>query len=72
MTGLDDTGFIESSELSKENLKILLEALKNDTDLLAEVAADWQTKKDMNVYQTALKEYNKETAANNSGGSARQ
>jgi len=63
MTGLDDTGFIESSELSRENLKILLEALKNDTDLLAEVAADWQTKKDMNIYQTALKEYNKEAEA---------
>ena len=63
MTDKDGSGFIESSELSEENLKILLEALKNDTDLLAEVAADWQTKKDMNIYQTALDDYNKEAEA---------
>ena len=65
----DNSGFIESHELDEANTKILLEALRNDPKLLAEVAADWQTKKDKNIYKTALDEYNKSKAkASNSGG----
>jgi hypothetical protein len=68
----DGSGFIESHELNKANTDILLEALKNDPKLLAEVAADWQTKKDKNIHKTALDEYNKnKSETSNSGGIAR-
>jgi hypothetical protein len=50
-------GILEASELNETNLKILIKAIQDDPDLLAEVVADWRTQKEMKIYDDEKKKH---------------
>ena len=51
-------GVLTEADLTEGDVENMIDALRADPKLLAEVAADWQTQIEENIYNTAKAEYN--------------
>ena len=55
---INKDGYLTEADLTEGDVGNMIEALRADPKLLAEVAADWQTQIEENIYNTAKGEYN--------------